>query len=412
MKKHALILGSGKSGMAAARLLAENHYLVTITDDRWSAVEEIPQATLQDVHPQITPEPWTAWRKGIHDLVVISPGLDPRRPEIVAIKLSGTPVVSEFQLGAAALAGPVVAITGTNGKTTVTEMVTAILREGGWSAHSVGNIGEPVCEVARLRRRSDWWVCEVSSFQLEHCPAFRPRVAAVLNISDDHLDRYDSLRDYALTKWSIYKNHLPGDTLVIGSSLKNNCPFRDPVLVDEDPESIRRTNEKFSLTIGLLCGVPDSIAHRALKKFSESDHRREVFLEHNGVTYNNDSKSTNVHALEHALEEIKRPVILIAGGRDKAMDFARIGPLIHKKVKHLILIGEARQKLAEVWWHTPHTMADNISKAAELAVQQAERGDVVLLSPACASLDQFTVYKQRGNLFKEAICKKIKKTTN
>lgn len=412
MNNCALVLGCGKSGLAAARLLYTEGYRVLITDDRWKTTTDIPGSHLFGEIPQVTPVPWLAWSNKTFDFVVISPGLDPRRKEIVDIKRSTVPVISEFELGLRRLSGSVVAITGTNGKTTVTEMVTAVLQQAGWTASAVGNIGEAMCDVARCATRADWWVCEISSFQLEHTHMLRPRVAAVLNISDDHLDRYDSMRDYALTKWSIFKNHGVGDTLVIGSSLKSSCPYPESIVVEESTESIRRTNENFTLAITAACGVAEHVARQALAGFPEPAHRREVFHKHNGVIYVNDSKSTNVHALEYALNEFLQPIILIAGGRDKNMDFARIAPLIKSKVKHLILLGETKHKLAQAWQETPYTLVEDLFQAAELAVRMARDGDVVLLSPACASLDQFRDYKERGNLFKEAICRITNKTTN
>jgi UDP-N-acetylmuramoylalanine--D-glutamate ligase len=317
-----------------------------------------------------------------------------------------------LELGSLFCSQPLIGITGTNGKTTVTEMVTAILNNADLTAYAVGNIGDPLCEFVLSQKRADFLVCEVSSFQLEHTPTFKPAISAVLNISDDHLDRYDSFEDYALTKWSIHKNHSPNEILFISDELAATCPWRDALVLKTNTLSIRKKNEAFSSAICSRLGVSEIVIRKTLEGFPEPPHRREKFLEHNGITYINDSKSTNCHALENMLGEISGPVILIAGGRNKEMDFARIENLIRKKVTHLILMGETRHLLAKTWHRTPHTIVDNIEQAAKVAISLARPGDTVLLSPACASLDQFTDYKQRGNLFKEAICKKVMKTEN
>jgi len=409
-KKNALVLGCGASGISAARLLLAQSYRVILSDDRWSNSNSPSVPAALNHHPGLELALWADIEKVPFDLFVISPGLDPRVEKIASLKKRGTPFVSELELGSRFCQQPVVAITGTNGKTTVTEMVTAILNNAGLSATAAGNIGEPLCEVALRAKRCDYLVCEVSSFQLEHSPTFKPAVCAVLNISDDHLDRYDSFENYALTKWSIFKNHSHRDVLFVSDELMPVCPWPQAISVTTQSSTIRQKNEAFASAISKHIGVSGLAISNTLQSFPEPTHRREKFLHHNGVTFINDSKSTNCHALENALGEISGPVILIAGGRDKNMDFARLENLIHKRVKHLILMGETRHKLAVLWQRTPHTLVDNIGQAAELAISLALPGDTVLLSPACASLDQFTDYKQRGNLFKEAICKKITKT--
>ncbi len=408
-RRHAIVLGSGKSGIAAARLLSAQGYKITITDDRWTEPNRIQLPESLHNLSDLKAVSWQCIDEFYPEVAVISPGLDPRAEKIVSLKLRGVYVISELELGSRFCKWPIIAITGTNGKTTVTEMLSANLSNAGFSTKAVGNIGEPLCEFVLSGQSVDYLVCEVSSFQLEHSPTFTPVVSAVLNISEDHLDRYDNMKHYELTKWSIHKNHSHRHTLFISAELKSCCPWKEVILVNTDGLTIRQKNEAFCYAISSHLGISEFVTCHTLKSFPESEHRREKFLEFAGITFINDSKSTNCHSLENLLTEIPGPIILIAGGRDKRLDFRRIEYLIYKKVKHLILLGETKHKLAQLWCRTPHTIVDTIEQAVEHAIAIACEGDTVLLSPACASLDQFSDYKQRGKLFKEAVCKTIMK---
>ncbi len=361
---------------------------------------------------------------------------------------AGVPVISELELGFRFCSCPVAAITGTNGKTTTTELCSAVLQAAGMIAPAAGNIGRAFCDLFRRgdakstdAARLDAVVLEVSSFQLERIEQFRPKVSVMLNVTPDHLDRYDSMRDYAAAKERVFMNQQPDDLAVVNAdclgdfaSLRRPGAPRQVVfsargrregcelwlegtkifsaqsgeLLDMAATHLRgphnAENIMSALAVGEAFRVPLDVARQAIMSYRPLPHRCEWVAEIDGVSYVNDSKATNTDAVEKALAGYDRPVVLIAGGKDKGFDFAALNEMLRRKVKLAVLIGETREKIALSWSPAVRCVkADTLKAAVELAQQNAQRGDIVLLSPACSSFDMFRSYEDRGNQFKQIV---------
>jgi UDP-N-acetylmuramoylalanine--D-glutamate ligase len=444
--KTVLVLGLGRSGVAAARLLAERGAKVIGIDN---ADNESLRAAAK-----------TLWAQGVEtrlgveklgevaaDLAVLSPGFPPENALLRAVEIAGVPVISELELGFRFCPCPVVAITGTNGKTTTTELCAAVLQAGGLDAPAAGNIGRAFCDLFRRgdaknadMERLDVVVLEVSSFQLERIQQFRPRVSVMLNVTPDHLDRYASMHDYAAAKERVFMNQRPDDVAVVNAdcvsdfaSLRRADTPRQIVfsargwregcamwldgtricraageLLDMAATNLRgphnAENIMSALAVGEAFQVPLDVARRAIAVYRPLPHRCEFVAEIDGVRYVNDSKATNTDAVEKALAGFDRPVVLIAGGRDKGFDFAALNETLRRKVKLAVLIGETREKLAVSWSPAVRCVkADTLEAAVRMARQNAQRNDVVLLSPACSSFDMFKSYEDRGRQFKQIV---------
>ena len=360
----------------------------------------------------------------------------------------GVPVISELELGFRFCSCPVAAITGTNGKTTTTELCSAVLQAAGMVAPAAGNIGRAFCDLFRRgdaksadAARLDAVVLEVSSFQLERIEQFRPRVSVMLNVTPDHLDRYASMSDYAAAKERVFMNQQPDDLAVVNAdclgdfaSLRRPGAPRQMVfsargrregcalwlegtkifsaqtgeMLDMATTHLRgphnAENIMSALAVGEAFRVPLDVTRQAVMAYRPLPHRCEWVAEIDGVSYVNDSKATNTDAVEKALAGYDRPVVLIAGGKDKGFDFAALNEMLRRKVKLAVLIGETREKIALSWSPAVRCVkADTLKTAVELARQNAQRGDIVLLSPACSSFDMFQSYEDRGNQFKQIV---------
>ncbi|MCX6908656.1 MAG: UDP-N-acetylmuramoyl-L-alanine--D-glutamate ligase, partial [Verrucomicrobia bacterium] len=382
------------------------------------------------------------------DLAVLSPGFPPENALLRAVMSAGVPVISELELGFRFCPCPVVAITGTNGKTTTTELCSAVLRAGGIAAPAAGNICRAFCDLlgggdaaSAEAGRLDAVVLEASSFQLERIERFRPRVSVMLNVTPDHLDRYASMRDYAAAKERVFMNQQPDDLAVVNAdcvkdfaSLRRRdaprqvvfsargrregcamwlegakiCSAADGELLDMTATHLRgphnAENIMSALAVGEAFKVPLDAARQAIAAYQPLPHRCEFVAEIDGVSYVNDSKATNTDAVEKALAGFDRPVVLIAGGRDKGFDFAALNETLRRKVKLAVLIGQTREKLAASWSPAVRCVqADTLEAAVRSARQNARRGDVVLLSPACSSFDMFRDYEDRGEQFKQIV---------
>jgi len=445
--KTVLVLGLGRSGVAAARLLAERGARVIGVDN---AENEALQTAAKTLRAQ-----GVETRLGVGqlasvaaELAVLSPGFSSKNELLRAVESAGVPVISELELGFRFCSCPVAAITGTNGKTTTTELCAAVLRAGGMVAPAAGNIGRAFCDLLRRGdakganvERLDAVVLEVSSFQLERIEQFRPRVSVMLNVTPDHLDRYVSMRDYAAAKERVFMNQQPDDLAVVNADClgdfaslqrpgaprrlvfsargrREGCALwlegtkifgaQAGELLDMAATHLRgphnAENIMSALAVGEAFHVPLDVARQAIAAYRPLPHRCEFVAEIDGVSYVNDSKATNTDAVEKALAGFDRPVVLIAGGKDKGFDFAALNEMLRRKVKLAVLIGETREKLASSWSPAVHcARADTLKAAVQLARQNAQRGDVVLLSPACSSFDMFQSYEDRGNQFKQIV---------
>jgi len=432
-----LVIGAGKTGQSVAAFLARRAATVRLVE-RTPAV--LDQATLPagvDV------------RRGDEaddllddiDVVVPSPGV-PRTHRLLRRALvRGIPILSEIELASRALSCPILAITGTNGKSTTTTLLGAMLQQAGRRTFVGGNLGTPLIEACDADPEYDAAVVEVSSFQLEWVDRFQPRVAVLLNLTPDHLDRYPNLAEYGRAKARILAAQQPGDIAV----LNRDDPWvweqrrqaraaaisfgRDPVefgtFIDGDtliywgPEPTarhfplaaaplrgahNRENMMAAVTAAAVWGVPDDAIQRGLDRTTGLPHRLELVRECAGVRFYDDSKGTNVGAMEKSVASFDHGVILLAGGYDKGGDFRVLAPLLRRHVKHLVLFGAAGPKIgAQVGDVVPSSTAPDLAAAVRFAAAQAAAGDTVLLSPGCASFDEFTDYTARGRRFRALV---------
>jgi UDP-N-acetylmuramoylalanine--D-glutamate ligase len=436
--KHVMVVGLGITGAAAARFLASRGATLTMTDRR----TDLDRSKLPGGTIHLGAED-PAWLRSI-DLVVISPGV-PRDSALVrAATERGIPVIGEIELASRFITAPLVAVTGTNGKSTVVVLLGEILKAAGMRAFVGGNLGTPLVEA--VGGGYDVAVVEVSSFQLESIDKFRPRVGVHLNLSDDHFDRYRDLEDYGRAKARLFENQQASDyailnrddpnvwnlakslrSRVIGFSLVQRG--RDPLATwfDEKANAVafdfdqmkagRISLEGFRLrgrhnisnamavsAAALALGVKAEEIERALASFRGLPHRIEIVAEKGGVTYIDDSKGTNVGAVIEAIDALTAPIILIAGGLDKGGDYGPLRRAVTEKVRLAILNGAARTKMREALdGTTTIDLVATLKEAVELAARAARAGDTVLLSPACSSFDQFKDYAERGNVYKELV---------
>ena len=445
--KNALVLGLGKSGLAAANLLRRRGATVVAVDEAKTPALQREAARLRAQGIIVELGAKEAPGKPF-DLAVISPGIPWSNPLVQAIQSRSVPIIGEFELGYEHSLCLNIAITGTNGKTTTTELVERLLKAHHIKTLAAGNIGVPVCSVVEQTKELNFLTLEVSSFQLETIQFFRPAIAVLLNITPDHLDRYPGLREYALAKGRLFMNQQPFDWAIIQRealdrlrALKVSVPSKvltfsahnrqadlyldRSLLVSRidgwirpllDMEQCRLSgphnaeNLLAALAVGRVLRIPLESLAESLKTYQPAAHRCELVAEINGVKFVNDSKATNVDAVQKALLSMPSApgggpnVWLIAGGRDKALEYHEIGPRLAQRVKRAFLIVEAREKIRAAWSaFTPCALADSLLEAVTEAARCAVGGDVILLSPACSSFDQFQDYQHRGEVFRQAV---------
>ena len=435
--KRATVVGLARSGIAAARALRDLGAVVTVTDKK--PVEQLTEQlkalgsgfvkVAAGGHPE---------RVFIEtDLIVLSPGV-PKIPPILEARRHGVKVIGELELAWLLSDSPFIGITGTNGKSTVTTLVGLMLKKSRKKVLVAGNIGNALTEEPRLLRGQDWIVAEISSFQLEDIETFRPAVAALLNITQDHLDRYHDITDYGEVKANIFRNQIGQDVLVLNDDdplvrpmaaraasrvipfsrlrdLDHGACVKDGYIVFKKERICRVDDMKIqgvhnlenalaAAALSLSAGADRRAVETVLKEFPGLEHRLEFVREKKGVTYINDSKGTNVGAVVKSVEGFTKPVILIAGGLDKGSDFSPLYDLFRRKVKLLVLIGKAADKMAKALGTSTETVfARTLEDAVRLAAAKAVSGDAVLLSPACASFDMFKDFEDRGRQFKKAV---------
>jgi UDP-N-acetylmuramoylalanine--D-glutamate ligase len=341
------------------------------------------------------------------ELLVKSPGVPAEAVLVVEARLRGIPVWSELELGSRVLENPLVAVTGTNGKTTTSELLGAML-----GAPVAGNVGVALSELDGAVEPGSWVVVEASSFQLEDVDTFRPRVAVLLNLEPDHLDRHGSLESYAAAKLRIFENQELGDVAVVprgfravpGEARRADFEADDPLPAEPlIPGAHNRENAAAATVAARAAGATEEEIARALRDFPGVAHRLEPVAERDGVLFVNDSKATNVAAALRAVAAYDRPLLLIAGGRAKGESFEPLAAAARGRVEHAFLIGEAAPELAEALGDVPHETSGDLGTAVAAAAAAAKAGDVVLLSPACASYDQFRDFEERGDEFRRLV---------
>jgi UDP-N-acetylmuramoylalanine--D-glutamate ligase len=441
------VLGAARSGLAAAEFLLARGARVILSDVKEEealgpSISRLRRAALSGGELVLEFGGHKAESFQRCDLVVISPGVPAALPLLEESRRRGIPIIAEMELAARHLKGTVLGITGSNGKTTTTTMATEILTAAGSRAYAAGNIGVPLISYVDRSEPGDVYVTEVSSFQLESIIQFRPRVAALLNLSPDHLDRYAGFEEYVEAKRRIFMNQKAGDLAVLNaddervSSLAEGLPsaclffsrrsepswgtfireeravYRNPHeelwLFDLNEVSIKGAhnleNALAACAVTLPVGATGQAIRSVIRSFQGVEHRLERVAEIDGVGYFNDSKATNVDAAAKSMEAFPEGVLWIAGGRDKGGDFTRLRELVRQKVVHAVLIGEAAGKIADaVSDLTEVSGARTLPEAVGLCRRLARPGQIVLLAPACASFDMFQNYEERGRVFKDAV---------
>jgi UDP-N-acetylmuramoylalanine--D-glutamate ligase len=439
--KRVLVAGLGRTGVSVARFLSKCGADVTAFDamplERLKGAQE-----LSALGVEIRAGGLEASTEGL-DIVVVSPGVPCDSELLNTARENGAEVISEIELAYRFMDAPVLAVAGTNGKTTTTALLGRVLEEAGKKVFTGGNIGTPAIEYVASGGGADLCVIEVSSFHLETTVTFNPKVGILLNITEDHLDRYRDFAHYAETKFRLFENQKEGDFAVLnfGDQLIAEriktwtgrgkvIPFTIYGTLDRglwleggdiacSINGVKETYPAGSLRLrGLhnmenvmaviatarLMGVAREAIMKTLSSFDGLGHRMETVRVLDGVTYIDDSKGTNTGALMMALKGTPAPVILIAGGKDKGGDYGRLAGLVREKVKLLVLIGSARLKIKDALGGLIETvLADSLEEAVKTARERASAGDTVLLCPACSSFDMFRDYKERGERFKATV---------
>lgn len=427
--KHVAILGVGRSGRAAAALALREGATVSAWDSAGpEAFDGMPAGV--EIHPNATEAQGGAV---VSDLLVVSPGIDTYGSYVAAFSRQSGEVIGEVELAARFFKGRIIGITGTNGKTTTTELVERILSHAGFGGTACGNYGMPFAEVVLQSNPPDVVSLELSSFQLETIRSLHPVVAIWLNFAPDHMDRYPTVEAYRAAKLRIFENQTVADTVVVRAG--ENLPavvakvvmfsttdpsadwFSEGRTIEHDGETRLDMERDTSLrglhnaenTMAALAaceaiGILPNIVREALHGYAPPPHRCELIRTLDGVEYLNDSKATNLHALESALRSQTRPVVLIAGGKEKGLDYSPVVPLLTKKALAAVTFGQISRPLAELFAHAvPCESVSTLADAVTAARSLAPRGSTILLSPGTSSFDQFTGYEQRGNAFRDLV---------
>jgi UDP-N-acetylmuramoylalanine--D-glutamate ligase len=432
-KQNVAVLGAGLSGSAAALLLASEGAQVTVLD---SADEKnLLKSTLDNLRAhgvRVVCGPEANQHPSAYDWMVLSPGIDPISTLARNFSSCGIDTISELELGWRSCDVPLIAITGTNGKTTTTELIAQMLNACGQRTIACGNIGKPLSEVAREKQPFDVLTVEVSSFQLEAIRAFRPAISLWLNFAPDHLDRYPSVAEYRAAKLRIFENQTEQDVAVVNAaealptirpslitfsvySNRGDLRLSDGAIVYENQPVLRLTETKLlglhnienlmaTLAVGVARGLSFTQMVPAIRDYEPRPHRCEFVRELDGVEYVNDSKATNLDAVEKALAAQTKPVVLIAGGKDKGFTFDSLRSLVKDKVRSAVLIGEMAESITRSWdGAVKSEIASSLANAVERARSLASAGDVVLFSPGTSSFDMFKSYADRGDQFRKLV---------
>jgi len=443
--KKVLVMGAARSGIACARFLTARGATVALNDakpiEKWDA----DALALKSEGVGCLAGELPGWLLDQLDLVVISPGVPTKAIPLRYAERAGAEVIGEVELASRYLNGRIVAITGSNGKTTTTSLIGELLKNAGLHTLVGGNIGTPLISLVENSRDDGWTVVEMSSFQLETIREFHPTVALALNVTPNHMDRYESFTDYAAAKHRIFMNQQPGDIAILnaddevvsswakglrahvtcfsvkreleeglflrGREIVSRAPGGELALLTSNEIKLRGLhnveNVLAALAAGLACGAAPDSMRETIRSFAPVEHRLEFVAEVHGVKFYNDSKATSVDATVKALEAFADEagkIVLILGGRGKKAPYAPLAPLVRERVRKLILIGEDAETIErELRGLAPSQRAANMEQAVTLSFQAAQTGDTVLLAPACASFDMFDSFEHRGKVFKEEV---------
>jgi UDP-N-acetylmuramoylalanine--D-glutamate ligase len=441
-EKKVAIIGLGKTGMATARFLAGRGARIALTDEKPAADLGEAINALKDLQADLTISPYGPEVLAGAEMVVPSPGVYPSNPILLEALRRKIPIISELELAWRFLKTPLVAITGTNGKTTVTTLIGEILNAAGKRVFVGGNIGAPLIGYTDGPQEAEWAIVEVSTFQLQWARDFHPRIALLLNVTSDHLDYHGSFAAYRRIKETIFARQTAADLAILNADDAATAPLVRRLasrtelfsssgsvpcgmtLEEEKLIHLLPTGEREAYPLGMIhipgrhnienvmaavmaaraCGCEPAAIIRAVENFRGLAHRIQYAGEKNGVRFYDDSKGTNVGAVVRALESFSCPIVLLLGGRDKEGDFETLAPLLRSRVREMVLFGEARGKInALIGGVVNTTLAATMKEALRIASGLASPGDVVLLSPGCASFDEFSSYKDRGKVFQELV---------
>jgi len=442
--KKVLVVGLGKSGLAAALFLRHRGAQVTVSDARSAEAlaKDIPALLEEGIMVETGGHGLLTFRR--QDLIVVSPGVPLNTPELAQVRSFGLPVIGELELAARFLKGKILAITGSNGKTTTTALVGEILEKAGIPTLVGGNIGVPVVSLIEASTDETWVVLEVSSFQLESTVQFHPSIAVILNITPDHLDRHGTFESYALAKERIFAAQDGSDSVVLNAdneraaqaaarssaqvySFSVEHPVERGAWLEQGYLVYRGAEDAPVETVMPLSGIPLKGTHnvenvlaavcaarlagapvdairKAIEDFRAVEHRLEYVATINGVEYYNDSKATNEDATAKALAAFNSGIHLILGGKDKGSDYTILASLLRQRVRAVYTIGTAAAKIeSQLRGVVAIRTCETLDVAVSAAGNAARPGDVVVLAPACSSFDQFENYEQRGKVFKELV---------
>ncbi|MEQ8219056.1 MAG: UDP-N-acetylmuramoyl-L-alanine--D-glutamate ligase [Arenibacter sp.] len=439
-----VVLGGGESGVGTAILGKKEGFEVFVSDK--GIIKEEYRKVLEHFEIDWEEQQHTEEKILNADLVMKSPGIPDKVPLVVKLKEAGIPIISEIEFASRYTKATIIGITGSNGKTTTTMLTNHILKEGGQHVGMAGNIGDSYAKMV-AEKDFDYYVLEISSFQLDGIVDFKPHIAILTNITPDHLDRYEyKFENYIASKFRIAKNQTKEDYLIYDADdevivqwLQKNpvqsrlLPFsiskkldegayleNDKIIIKTHNNTIEMSTDALALegkhnlkntmaatTAAKLISIRKETIRRSIENFQGAEHRLEKVLKIHHVQYINDSKATNVNATYYALDSMRTPTVWIVGGVDKGNDYKELMPLVREKVKAIICLGLDNSKIKDAFGNVVDLVVETFAmdEAVKVAYKIAERGDTVLLSPACASFDLFKNYEDRGNQFKEAIKK-------
>jgi UDP-N-acetylmuramoylalanine--D-glutamate ligase len=440
--KRVLVVGLGKSGVASALFLKQHGAKVSVSDSKTEEQlhEHIPVLLDNGIAVETGGHGERTFQK--QDMIVISPGVPVNAPALEPARKMRVPIIGEVELAARFLKGKIIAITGSNGKTTTTALAGDVVAQGGVKTLVGGNIGTPAISLVPESTNDSYTVLEISSFQLETIEQFSPKIAVVLNVTPDHLDRHGTFQVYWEAKRRIFENQTASEFAILNaddpeaarmaSGLKAQLRWfsrkqevergafvRGDRIFYKDAKGEREImalsdmqlkgahnveNVLAAVTIGAILEIPEAKIREAVKNFKAVEHRLEYVATVNGVEFYNDSKATNVDATIKALESFPKNIHIILGGKDKGSDYTVLKPLLQERVKRVYTVGAAAEKIeSHIAGAAPITQAGTIENAVRKAMDAASPGDVVILAPACASFDQFNSYEHRGKVFKELV---------
>ena len=414
-ERKVLIVGLARSGLACANLLYDLGAKVYVTDNQDNTSTRLNASKIKSKEVKIELGRHSQEFIRDKDVLVLSPGVPNDAMPVIWAQQFNIPIISEIEFAWILCPATVIAVTGSNGKTTVTTLIGKILEASGRRVFVCGNIGNPFSQEIEKMKEDDFVSLEVSSFQLEHIIKFKPKISVILNFSANHLDRYKNMQEYLAAKKKIFLNQDETDYLV----LNREDPTLRQLAQEANAKAVYFTqaqginpNQAAVSAVGSILGIGQDLISGVFRDFKGIEHRLEFVAEVNNIKFINDSKATTVESVIWALENIHNPILLIAGGKHKGLDYSVILDLVRSKVKNVVLIGEAREKIKVAFkGFSAVEEADTLEDAVSKAFLKASPGDCVVLSPMCSSFDMFTDYEERGNVFKKAVYELAKKNS-